>query len=97
MGNYESRGIHFLIRAPGESEVQLPESVSIFQHKTLVAVMSKSCIFIQCQSSCIKSAQLVQCIDQISNSFCKMVSAVDQAKRALARRLVWFADVEKRC
>ena len=43
VGSYESHGIHFLIRAPEESEVHLPESLSIFQHKTLVAVMSKSC------------------------------------------------------
>ena len=41
MGSYESHGTHFLIFAPGEREVHLPESVSLFQHKTLVAVMSK--------------------------------------------------------
>ena len=41
VGSYESHGTHFLIRAPRENEAHLPESVSIFQHKTLVAVMSK--------------------------------------------------------
>ena len=45
VGSYESHGTHFLIRAPRENEAHLPESVSIFQHKTLVAVMSKSCVF----------------------------------------------------